>query len=218
MSNPLDRDFYLRSAVRVARDLLGARLVRVRERVRLEGIITETEAYVGEEDLACHAKAGRTPRTAIMYGQPGRAYVYFTYGMHWLLNAVTGRPGFPAAVLIRAMIPVAGVEAMSARRKGRGFDGPAKLTQALEIDGKDNGADLTRTGSGLWIEQGIPVPRRRVNRGPRIGLNHVPEPWKSKPWRFLARLDPEELRRSALRFPHGSTSQGANTAPGQPSP
>jgi DNA-3-methyladenine glycosylase len=194
MPNPLPRDFYERSALKVARELLGARLVRVRYGVRLEGVITETEAYIGEEDLACHAKAGRTPRTAIMYGRPGHAYVYFTYGMHWLLNAVTGREGFPAAVLIRAILPAGGIGAMSARRKGRGFDGPAKLTQAMDIGGADNGADLTNAGSGLWIEPGARVPRGGVSRGPRVGLNRVPEPWKSKPWRFVVRLGSIESR------------------------
>ena len=186
---PLSRDFYRRSALVVARDLLGARLVRIHDGFRLSGFITETEAYVGEEDLGCHAKAGRTARTAVMYGPPGHAYVYFTYGMHWLLNVVTGKVDFAAAVLIRAIQPAEGAEEIAARRAGRGCDGPAKLTQALEIDGADNGLDLTRKRFRLWIEPGIPVPPRRVTRGPRVGLYTVPEPWKSKPWRFLARLD-----------------------------
>jgi DNA-3-methyladenine glycosylase len=98
----LTHEFYNRPTLTVARELLGARLVRLLDGVRLAGVITETEAYVGEADLGCHAKAGRTPRTTVMYGPPGRAYVYFTYGMHWLLNAVTEAEGFPAAVLIRA--------------------------------------------------------------------------------------------------------------------
>jgi DNA-3-methyladenine glycosylase len=185
---PFPRDFYDRSAVIVARELVGARLVRVQDGIRLSGIITETEAYLGEEDLGCHAKAGRTARTAILYGPPGHAYVYFTYGMHWLLNAVTGSTDFPAAVLIRAIQPAEGIEVMTARRTGRGFDGPAKLTQAMEIAGGENGLDLTRVGSKLWIEEGIEIPRRYVTTGPRVGLNNVPEPWKSKPWRFLATL------------------------------
>ncbi|HEV8376676.1 MAG TPA: DNA-3-methyladenine glycosylase [Candidatus Polarisedimenticolia bacterium] len=185
---PLPRDFYGRSALVVARELLGARLVRIRDGARLSGFITETEAYLGEEDLGCHAKAGRTVRTAILYGPPGYAYVYFTYGMHWLLNAVTGPIDFPAAVLIRAIHPAEGIERMTSRRVGRGFDGPAKLTQAMEIDGAENGLDLTRRSSCLWIEKGISVHGRRVTTGPRVGLDRVPEPWKSKPWRFLARL------------------------------
>ncbi len=118
------------------------RLVRLLEGVRLSGIIIETEAYIGEDDLGCHAKAGRTRRNAVMYGPPGYAYVYFTYGMHWMLNAVTEPDGFPAAVLIRAIQPVEGLEVISARRQGRDTLGPAKLTQALGIDGLLNGADL----------------------------------------------------------------------------
>ena len=129
-----------------------------------------------------------------MYGRPGRAYVYFTYGMHWLLNAVTGPVGHPAAVLIRAIRPVSGIEAMTARRRGRGFDGPAKLTEAMEIDGDDHGADLTKTVSGLWIERGIAIPPGRVRKGPRVGIQRVPEPWRSKPWRFIARLDGDGAR------------------------
>src|SRR5512136_44990 len=127
----LPREFYDRPTITVARELLGMRLVRLLDGVRLGGIITETEAYIGEEDLACHARFGRTRRNAVMYGPPGFAYVYFTYGMHWLLNAVTGPEGFPAAVLIRAIQPVEGLEIITARRQGRDTLGPAKLTQAL---------------------------------------------------------------------------------------
>jgi DNA-3-methyladenine glycosylase len=193
MRRPFPRDFYDRSALVVARELLGGRLVRMQDGIRLSGIITETEAYLGETDLGCHAKAGRTARTATLYGPPGHAYVYFTYGMHWLLNAVTGRADFPAAVLIRAMQPDEGLEVMAQRRGGRGFDGPAKLTQAMEIDGRENGLDLTRVGSDLWIEAGIEIPRRRIVTGPRVGLNNVPEPWKSKPWRFCAAVGQEPM-------------------------
>ncbi|MBN2501272.1 MAG: DNA-3-methyladenine glycosylase, partial [Anaerolineales bacterium] len=105
VNHPLPREFYNRPTLTVARELIGARLVRILEGVKLVGLITETEAYVGEEDLGCHAKAGRTPRTQVMYGPPGHAYVYFTYGNHWMLNAVTEREDFPAAVLIRAIQP-----------------------------------------------------------------------------------------------------------------
>ncbi len=184
MLQPLRRSFYNRPTLSVARELLGTRLVRMHNGVRLAGIIIETEAYIGESDLACHAKAGRTARTAIMYGLPGHAYVYFTYGMHWLLNAVTETENSPAAVLIRAIQPVEGIEIISARRHGRGTDGPAKLTLALGIDGTQNGLDLCDPASGLWIEPGHPIPEKSVTIGPRVGLNSVPEPWKSMPWRF----------------------------------
>lgn len=185
MSHPLPHKFYNRPTLTVARELIGARLVRILDGVKLVGIITETEGYIGEEDLACHARAGRTPRTQVMYGPPGHAYVYFTYGNHWMLNAVTEREGFPAAVLIRAVQPIEGAEVMSARRKGRDTLGPGKLTQAMGIGKSQNGTDLTETGSGLWIEAGISVPDSAVTIGPRVGLNNTPEPWKSKPWRFL---------------------------------
>jgi DNA-3-methyladenine glycosylase len=185
--NLLPREFYNRPTLTVARELIGARLVRILDGVKLVGLITETEAYVGEEDLGCHAKAGRTPRTQVMYGPPGHAYVYFTYGNHWMLNAVTEREGFPAAVLIRAIQPVEGEEVMSARRNGRDTFGPGKLTQAMGITKSENTVDLTEADSGLWIEAGIHVPDSSVTIGPRVGLYTVPEPWNSMPWRFLVK-------------------------------
>lgn len=183
----LTSEFYNRPTLTVAQELLGARLVRILGGAKLVGLITETEAYVGETDLGCHAKAGQTPRTAVMYGAPGHAYVYFTYGNHWMLNAVTEREGFPAAVLIRAIQPIEGVEIMSARRGGRDTFGPGKLTQAMGITKSENAVDLTKAGSGLWIEAGISVPDKNVTICPRVGLNNVPEPWKSTPWRFLVK-------------------------------
>ncbi len=182
---PLPPDFYNRPTLNVARDLLGARLVRILDGVRLSGFITETEAYIGENDLACHARAGRTPRTVAMYGRPGAAYVYFTYGMHWLLNAVTEAEGFPAAVLIRAIRPDEGAEVIRARRNGKDLRGPAKIGKALGIDGALNQIDLTTTAAGLWIEPGIVHPDTNVTQTARVGLYSVPEPWKSIPWRFL---------------------------------
>lgn len=187
MSSLLPKEFYTRPTLTVARELIGARLVRFLDGVKLVGLITETEAYIGETDLACHAKAGLTPRTAIMYGPPGHAYVYFTYGNHWMLNVVTEKEGFPAAVLIRAIQPVEGVEIMSARRQGRDTFGPGKLTQAMGITKSENGVDLTVAGRGLWIEAGVSVPDENVTIGPRVGLNTVPEPWFSMPWRFLVK-------------------------------
>jgi len=186
MSKPLPVSFYNRPTLTVARELLGARLVRVQNGQRLVGEIIETEAYIGETDLGCHAKAGKTARTAVMYGRAGIAYVYFTYGMHWMLNAVAEAEGFPSAVLIRAIHPLEGVDIISKRRGGRDTKGPAKLTQALGIDRSLNGHDLTCPNSEMWIEAGIPIPDKRVTIGPRVGLYSVPEPWKSKPWRFRA--------------------------------
>ena len=151
------------------------------------GLITETEAYIGEDDLACHAKAGRTIRTDPMYGPPGHAYIYFTYGNHWMLNVVTERAGFPAAVLIRAIQPLEGLEVMLERRNGRNTFGPGKLCQAMGITKSENGVDLTKRSGGLWIEAGFKVPNSLVTKGPRVGLNNTPEPWLSKPWRFLVK-------------------------------
>jgi DNA-3-methyladenine glycosylase len=185
VNTPLPREFYNRPTLTVARELLGARLVRILDGVKLVGLITETEAYIGEEDLGCHAKAGCTPRTQVMYGQPGHAYVYFTYGNHWMLNTVTEQEDFPAAVLIRAIQPIEGVEVMSARRKGRDTFGPGKLTQAMGITKSENAVDLTEAGKGLWIEAGVSIPNKSVTIRPRVGLYSVPEPWKSIPWRFL---------------------------------
>jgi DNA-3-methyladenine glycosylase len=183
------RDFYNRPTLKVARDLIGAHLVRILDGVKLVGIITETEAYIGEEDLACHAKAGFTARTAPMFGPPGHAYVYFTYGNHWMLNTVTEHDGFPAAVLIRAIQPIEGIEIMMERRKGRDIFGPGKLTQALGITKNENRIDLTKANSSLRIEAGHFIPDKSVTIGPRVGLNKTPEPWLSKPWRFLVKAD-----------------------------
>ena len=122
-----------------------------------------------------------------MYGSPGHAYVYFTYGNHWMLNAVTEQEGFPAAVLIRAIQPIEGVELMMKRRQGRDTFGPGKLTQALGITVSQNYADLTDPDSGLWIEAGVKIPDSSVTIGARVGLNTTPEPWFSKPWRFLVK-------------------------------
>ncbi len=197
----LTRDFYHRSALVVARELLGQRLVRVEAGQRLSGTIVETEAYQGEEDLGCHCRAGRTPRTAVMYGPPGHAYVYFTYGMHWMLNFVVQAPDYPAAVLIRAILPQEGLETIALRRRGqppeRWTDGPGKICQALNIDKRHNGADLCSPGAEIFVEAGPPVPDSLVTTGPRVGLNTVPEPWKSVPWRFLVRHPAHLLQASA---------------------
>jgi DNA-3-methyladenine glycosylase len=186
----IERSFYDRPAVEVARDLLGCKLVRIQDGKRLAGLIMETEAYQGEEDLGCHASAGLTPRTSVMYGPPGHAYVYFTYGMHWLLNVVTGSEGVPAAVLIRGIRPVEGLETMAENRprnaqKSGWTDGPAKLTQALKIDESFNALDLCNQNNGLWLEHGEDIPEASITRGARVGLNTVPEPWRSIPWRFV---------------------------------
>ncbi|HOE34712.1 MAG: DNA-3-methyladenine glycosylase [Chloroflexi bacterium] len=194
----LSRAFYSGSAIDTAPRLIGCRLVRILDGRRLSGIITETEAYQGEEDQACHARVGKTPRTETMYEEAGHAYIYFTYGMHWLLNAVTDAPGIPAAVLIRAIFPLEGADLMAALRPMLAYqpgwlNGPAKLAQALNIDGRLNRADLCSAESALFIEEGISVPPETLRTAARVGINSVPEPWRSVPWRWQA--DPEFIRR-----------------------
>lgn len=193
--------FFSRRTLVVARALLGCKLVHTdRDGTRVSGWIVETEAYIGPEDEGCHAHSGYTRRNANLWGPPGHAYVYFTYGMHWMFNIVTERAGFPAAVLIRALVPAEGVDRMRRRRGGDRLDltgGPAKICQALRIDRRLNGADLCLPSAEIWIERGRRFPPSTVTTGPRVGLNSVPEPWKSIPWRF--RLDHHELHHLAIR-------------------
>lgn len=189
----LQHDFFNRNTLQVARDLLGKRLIKIENGRRIGGLISEAEAYRGEEDQGCHAKAGRTRRTQVMYGPPGHAYVYFTYGVHWMLNTVCELEGFPAAVLIRAIWPTQGVQVIAVRRNPQPrkvwTDGPAKICQALAIDGSFNAADLCAQDAILFIEDAEPVPEQVVTTGPRVGFNNVPEPWLSMPWRY--RILPE---------------------------
>ncbi len=170
--------------------MLGCLLVRRWEGQRLAGLIVEVEAYQGVDDQACHARAGKTARNAVMFGAPGRAYVYFTYGMHWMLNLVCETEGVPAAVLIRAIRPVEGLELMRVLRpnlaeKSGWLNGPAKLTQALAIGREQNGVDVCSKENGLWVEKGVSVPEGEVRACPRIGIAYAPEPWRSLPWRWL---------------------------------
>jgi len=188
----LNRPFFHRPTLTVARDLLGCTLVRILEGQRLAGTIVEVEAYIGEADQACHASRGRTPRNSVMYGTPGMLYVYFTYGMHHCANIVTEREDFPAAVLIRAIHPTDGISQMI-RFRGRDSlpeltSGPAKLCQALAIDRALNGEDLT-TSSRIWLEPGSSIPEERVATGPRIGVEGAREA-ALYPWRFWVSGDP----------------------------
>jgi len=194
----LPRRFFAQPTLEVARALLGQRLVRLIGGRRLAGLITETEAYIGQTDLACHARVGRTGRTEVMFGPPGRVYVYFNYGLHWMLNLITEAEAFPAAVLIRGLLPTEGEGVMRARRGRPGAaplarltDGPAKLAQALAIDQALNGHDLCARGAALFVEAAPAVAEAQVQRGPRIGLGRVPEPWCSAPWNF--KVSPDRL-------------------------
>jgi len=187
-------DQFARPAKAVAQDLLGQRLVRLMDGQRLSGIIVETEAYcdADEPDLACHGdrtnKGRPTERTKVMFGQAGMAYVYFTYGMHWMFNVVTGETGKANAVLIRAIEPTEGLAQMVKNRGNRPkselTNGPAKLAKALGIDRSLNGANLCSLDGVIWIEKGRMINRDSISTGPRIGLGKTPEPWLSIPWRF----------------------------------
>jgi DNA-3-methyladenine glycosylase len=189
---PLSRAFFDRPADRVARELLGCRLaVRAADGRVSRHVVCETEAYLGAHDLACHGARGMTPRNAVMFGPAGVWYVYLCYGMHWMLNVVTGREGVPAAVLIRGV---------------GGHVGPGRLTRALGIDKRFDGRSVVRP-TGLWFEPGRPVPPRLVTRTPRIGVGYAGE-WAEKPLRFV--LDLETLVSS------GCTGGEADARPGGP--
>jgi DNA-3-methyladenine glycosylase len=166
--------------------MLGQTLVHIDDDgVRRSGKIVETEAYVGPDDLASHARVGPKGRAAIMYGPAGMAYVYFVYGMHYCFNAVTETPGHPGAVLVRAIEPLENAE--------RG-NGPALVCRALHINRADNGLDLTDPGSRLFVEQAEPVPDKQVQVGPRIGVDYAGE-WAAHPWRFWIASSPHMSRR-----------------------
>jgi DNA-3-methyladenine glycosylase len=189
----LPRDFFARDTRRVARELLGQRLVRRWQGRRLSGRIVETEAYVGEADAASHASCGPTERNAPMYGPPGHAYVYLIYGMYHCFNVVTERVGYPAAILIRALEPCEGLAVMRWRRDGRPdrelTDGPGKLCQAMDIDRAFTGADLCAPEAELFLVADTPIPAARVVTGPRIGVRGD-ETALQIPWRFYVKDHP----------------------------
>jgi DNA-3-methyladenine glycosylase len=190
----LPRDFYDRPTLEVARDLLGKVLVHNRRGVRTSGVIVEVEAYVGESDPACHAAPGPTRRNAPLYGLPGHAYVYLNYGIHCLVNVVTESHGSPAAVLIRALDPLDGVDVMRRRRaramKGRTRQaassiathdlcrGPGNLTMAMGITLAENRLDLL--GPRLFVEDRRVMATAPIAWGPRIGIRVGTEtPWRA---------------------------------------
>lgn len=173
-SKRLSIDFYARDVLEVAPDLIGKILVRrlpTGEELRFR--ITETEAYRGEEDTGCHAKAGKTNRTAVMYGRAGHTYVYLCYGIHYLINAVTGNEGQPQAALLR------GIE---------GYYGPARLTKAMQITKELNNVDLTASDE-IWIEDD--GTKSEYVTGKRIGIDYADEHYRNIEWRFTA---PSEVK------------------------
>ena len=194
--SPRERSWYDRSAVEVAADLLGARLTHETDDGRVGGTIVETEAYAGPEDLAAHSARGLTARNAVMFGEPGHAYVYLIYGLHNCLNVVCGPGKKPEAVLIRAMAIEEGLDIARARRgdrvpANRLAAGPGNVCLALGIDRRLNGADLVSTGP-LTLEPGVPA--REVIARPRIGVAYAGE-WAARPWRFLVQGSPHVSRR-----------------------
>lgn len=175
----LTRAYFNRPTLKVARGLIGKYLIRQTDDGEMAGLIVEVEAYVGPEDRACHASRGRTPRTDVLFGSPGIAYVYLIYGMYHCLNVVTEREGFPAAVLIRAV--------EHQKKPTLLVDGPGRVCRSFQIDRVLNRWDLTR-GERLWLEdRGERVTDADVIEAPRIGVDYAGE-WAAKPWRFrLAR-------------------------------
>ena len=167
MPGRLNKRYFTRDVLEVAPGLLAKVIVvKGNDNQERRFVITETEAYRGSEDLACHASKGRTKRTEVMYSEGGRLYVYFVYGMYWMLNIVTGAEDDPQAVLIR------GLDACS---------GPGRVARLLGIDRSFYGEDLSTSGR-IWIEDTGEIPVYRT--GPRIGINYAGEHWKNKPWRY----------------------------------
>lgn len=167
MRKKLPKTFYQRDVLNVAPELLGKRLVLVRDQVPQTYRITEVEAYRGGEDLACHASRGLTPRTEVMFREGGVLYMYLVYGMHWMMNIVTEGKGIPQAVLIRGLDKVSG---------------PGRLTKYLGLDRSFNGESLLDSPR-IWLEEAEwPV---KILNGPRIGIDYAGEPWVSVRWRFF---------------------------------
>jgi DNA-3-methyladenine glycosylase len=184
----LPASFYARETEIVAREMLGTVLECRTSAGIASGIIVETEAYLGEHDLACHAVVGRTARTAHLYGPPGIAYVYFIYGMYWCFNAVTRAEGLPSAVLVRALEPLDGLELMHQRRPRTTHtadltNGPGKLCAALGITGAMNGLNLRR--KPIVIRQGEPVGESDIDVTTRIGI--APERCADWPLRWIVK-------------------------------
>jgi DNA-3-methyladenine glycosylase len=198
-SGPLSREFFARPTVDLAGALLGMRLVREADGGLTVGRIVETEAYGGPEDRASHARAGRTARTEPMFGPVGHAYVYLVYGVHCCLNVVGYADHEAGAVLIRAIEPLAGIEAMRARRDRPGeavarlCAGPARLCQAFALDRRFDGHDLT-AGERLWLTAATGQSRETVASGPRIGVDYAGDGWVDRPWRFWLAGNPSISR------------------------
>jgi DNA-3-methyladenine glycosylase len=210
--SPFPRNLLATDTLAAARSLIGARLTRGSGPEARAGRIVEVEAYIGQADLASHARFGRTRRTAVMFGPPGVSYVYLVYGMYHCLNVVTEAEGTAAALLIRAVEPTAGEDRMRrarldllvarARRNGKDVpemarvrlqalpatrlaSGPGLVCAAFSIDRSDDGRDLCDPASELRLEIGADDDVLPIDTGPRVGIGYAPEPWRSRPWRFF---------------------------------
>lgn len=161
--------FFEQKTLVAAQELLGNFLVRKIGNKIIREKITEVEAYVGPHDLACHSAKGRTARTEVMFKEAGTIYIYLIYGMYWMLNIVTEKPDFPAAILIRGT---------------KNFKGPGVLTRELKINKSLNYKSLGEE-AGLWIEKGEKIPKNKIVRTPRIGVKYAGDIWANKPYRFL---------------------------------
>lgn len=171
MARVLKQGFYGRDTQVVAQELLGKQLCRRLPSGRIiRGRISETEAYDGFEDRASHAHKGPTTRNVVMFGPPGRAYVYLCYGVHWMLNFTTREKGYPAAVLLRGV---------------GGIEGPGRTTRHFQINSRHNEQVLSRV-NGLWVEDdGYQVGAEAIHRAPRVGIDYAGAEWAAKPWRFI---------------------------------
>jgi DNA-3-methyladenine glycosylase len=228
-TGPFPRDFLALDTREAARRLLGARLTRGGGPEARAGRIVEVEAYVGQNDLASHARFGRTKRNSAMFGPPGVAYVYLVYGMHHCLNIVTEPEGQAAALLVRAVEPISGQDGMRAARlrwahdraarRGSGAlyeatrriqempadrlaSGPGLVCAAFSIDRTQDGVDLCDPASELRLEIAGEDEPLEIETGPRVGIAYAPDPWRSRPWRFFVPGSPSLSAVAAPR--HGS--------------
>jgi DNA-3-methyladenine glycosylase len=172
MNKIFDQQFFERPTLQVAQDLIGSYLVRKTSKGSQKYIITEVEAYDGPDDRACHASKGCTDRTQVMFGPGGHFYIYLCYGVHWMLNIVTGPANYPSAVLIRGV---------------GDFNGPGKVTKNLKINKSFNGKPARRK-TGLWIEEN-PQRTHRIIRAPRIGVDYAGPVWSKKKYRYLININ-----------------------------
>ena len=191
----VSKDFYMQPCIRAAKELIGKILVRKKGSRVYSGIIVETEAYLGSRDAASHSFKGPTKRNEVMFGEAGNAYVYFTYGNHYCINAVTGRVGTAHAVLIRAVEPLEGIKYMQMNRKTDNVynlcSGPGKLCEAMEINSKLNGVSLQ--GNEVFIAEPVDLKKRKVKSTIRIGISKNTE----KMYRFI---DPESPFVSRINY------------------